>query len=162
MTRTRFDHFPCSIAQTLNVIEDQWAWLIIRDIRMGNRRFTGLQQTLGISKKVLTARLNVLHQHGLIELIETGNPRGGYRLTQKGQELMGVMQMMISWGDKWLYGGSGPITFTHTCGKTSHAKVVCDQCGEEILPGSMQVHPSDQMPEAEQKNWFRYFEVAET
>ena len=161
MMRTRIDHFPCSVAQTLNVIEDQWSWLIVRDIRMGNHRFSRLQQELGISKKILTARINSLLEHGLIEMIEPGVPRSGYALTQQGAELMSILQMMIAWGDKWIYGGTGPLTFTHDCGHHCHGKIVCDQCGEEILPGSMHVQPSEVMTEQQQRQWYQYFNIAD-
>ena len=50
----------CSLAKSLEVIGERWSLLIIRDVMNGNRRFSGIQGSLGIAKNVLSARLQRL------------------------------------------------------------------------------------------------------
>ncbi|WP_208754218.1 winged helix-turn-helix transcriptional regulator [Streptomyces bauhiniae] len=61
----------CSIARTLDVIGEPWSPLILRDVWAGVRRFDHIRADLGISRKVLTERLNHLVEHGVIERLPT-------------------------------------------------------------------------------------------
>ena len=58
MQRTNFGEMACSIARTLDVIGEPWSPLILRDVWVGFTRFEQIQADLGISRKVLTERLN--------------------------------------------------------------------------------------------------------
>ena len=60
MQRTNFGDMACSIARTLDVIGEPWSPLILRDVWAGMNRFDAIQTDLGISRKVLTERLNHL------------------------------------------------------------------------------------------------------
>ena len=60
MQRTNFGEMACSIARTLDVIGEPWSPLILRDVWVGISRFDQIQADLGISRKVLTERLNHL------------------------------------------------------------------------------------------------------
>ena len=60
MQRTNFGEMACSIARTLDVIGEPWSPLILRDVWAGFTRFEQIQADLGISRKVLTERLNHL------------------------------------------------------------------------------------------------------
>lgn len=51
---------PCSIARTLSVIGDTWSIMIIRNAFLGIRRFEDFQKNLGVTRHVLTDRLNTL------------------------------------------------------------------------------------------------------
>ena len=57
----------CSIQQTLDVIGDRWMLLIIRNLFRGARRFSELEEDLGIAKNLLTARLNKLVSAEIVE-----------------------------------------------------------------------------------------------
>ena len=57
----------CSIAKSLEVIGERWSLLIVRDILNGNRRFGQLQQSLGIARNVLSARLQGLVDEDILE-----------------------------------------------------------------------------------------------
>ena len=61
MQRTDFGEMVCSIARTLDVIGEPWSPLILRDVWVGFTRFEQIQADLGISRKVLTERLNPTH-----------------------------------------------------------------------------------------------------
>ena len=79
MQRTSFGHMACSIARTLDVIGEPWSPLILRDVWVGMNRFDQLQADLGISRKVLTERLNRLRKSadGVVHLF---NPDTGERI----------------------------------------------------------------------------------
>jgi DNA-binding HxlR family transcriptional regulator len=96
-----FDHFNCSLAQTLSVIGEHWTMLIIRDAFFGLRRFDEFHKSLGISRNVLSDRLKKLVGAGVLDKSEgPGHPE--YRLTEKGLALQPVMLAMTHWGDTYL------------------------------------------------------------
>src|SRR5689334_23652679 len=145
MQRTDFSEMRCSIARTMDVIGEPWSPLILRDIWVGLSRFEQLQADLGISRKVLTERLNHLVDRGVIgRRPYDQRPRYEYVLTGKGRELVDVLMVMVAWGDKWLAGQAGPPVLYrhHACGEISHVDVTCAHCGEpmhaqdvDVLPG---------------------------
>jgi len=135
----------CSIARTLDVVGEPWSPLILRDVWAGIHRFDAIQADLGISRKVLTERLNHLVDQGVLERRPYDRrPRFEYHLTAKGTELVDVLMVMVGWGDRWLAGADGPpVLYRHrACGETSHVELHCARCGEpmhaddvELLPG---------------------------
>jgi DNA-binding HxlR family transcriptional regulator len=146
MQRTQFGDMACSIARTADVIGEPWSPLVLRNIYIGITRFDQLQQTLGISRKVLAERLRWLTANGVIERREySARPsRHEYVLTAKGLELFEVLMVMVAWGDKWLAGEAGPPVLYrhHGCGELGHAELVCSACGQpmhatdiDVLPG---------------------------
>jgi DNA-binding HxlR family transcriptional regulator len=146
MQRTQFGEMACSIARTADVIGEPWSPLILRNIYIGVTRFDQLQQSLGISRKVLAERLRWLTGNGVLERREYSGkpPRYEYVLTVKGLELFEVLMVMVRWGDKWLAGEAGPPVLYrhHACGQISHAELHCSGCGKpmsatdiDVLPG---------------------------
>jgi len=96
-----FDHFNCSLAQTLSVIGEHWTLLIIRDAFFGLRRFDEFHNSLGISRNVLSVRLKKLVTAGILEKTDgPGHPE--YRLTEKGLALQPALVAMTHWGDTYL------------------------------------------------------------
>jgi DNA-binding HxlR family transcriptional regulator len=146
MQRTQFGDMACSIARTLDVIGEPWSPLILRNLYIGVTRFEQLQQSLGISRKVLTERLRWLAENGVLERREYSArpPRFEYLLTAKGLELCDLLLVMVRWGDRWLAGEAGPPVLYrhHACGESSHVELSCSVCGEpmratdvDVLPG---------------------------
>jgi DNA-binding HxlR family transcriptional regulator len=146
MQRTDFGAMACSIARTLDVIGESWSPLVLRNIYIGVSRFDQLQQSLGISRKVLAERLSWLVEHGVLERREYSSkpPRYEYALTAKGLELFEVLMVMVRWGDKWLAGPAGPPVLYrhHACGQISHVDLHCSVCDQpmratdiDVLPG---------------------------
>jgi len=144
MQRTNFGEMVCSIARTVDVIGEPWSPLVLRDVWAGLTRFEQIQSDLGISRKVLTERLNHLVDHGVLERHPYDNrPRYEYRLTTKGAELVDVLIVMAGWGDKWLAGDAGvPVLRRHhACGQDSGADLRCSQCGEVLNAGDVDLLP---------------------
>jgi DNA-binding HxlR family transcriptional regulator len=119
MYRKTFDGMNCSVARSLDQIGEWWSLLIVRECTLGTRRFDDFQNRLGIARNVLTARLNSLVEHGVLEkvLAEGSEKRCQYRLTAKGEALYPVLVALTQWGDQWC-GHAAPIRFVeHSTGQ---------------------------------------------
>jgi DNA-binding HxlR family transcriptional regulator len=91
------------IKQTLEVMGNKWTGLIIRDLTTGKKRFGELQREIvGISPRTLSQRLDDLEEVGIIEkeIFAEVPPRVEYQLTQKGTDLIPILQQMADWGYK--------------------------------------------------------------
>ena len=142
MQRTDFGQMVCSIARTLDVIGEPWSPLIVRDIWVGMHRFDQLQADLGISRKVLTERLHHLVDHGVLERKPYDQrPRFEYHLTAKGLEVVDILMVMRTFGDRWLAGEAGPPVLYrhHACGKISDVDLRCTECGESMHAGDVEL-----------------------
>ncbi|MER5743879.1 winged helix-turn-helix transcriptional regulator [Streptomyces sp. NPDC002225] len=104
--RTSLADADCAIAQALDVVGDWWTLLIVRDTARGVHRFDALQEELGVSRKVLTERLRLLVDAGVLarEPYQDRPPRYEYRLTPRGRALLPVLIALQDWGDTWLLG----------------------------------------------------------
>ena len=132
MKRTPLDTMNCSIARTLDIVGEWWTLLIVRDVFMGIRRFEQIREDLGISKKVLTDRLNTLVDRGILKKVPIERGFEEYRLTKKGVALHDVLVVVRQWGDQWEAPNGAPIELVHECGKVTHATLTCDCCGEAV------------------------------
>jgi DNA-binding HxlR family transcriptional regulator len=145
----RHGDMACSIARTLDVVGDGWTPLIVRDLYLGISRFDVLARNLGVSRKVLTERLNELLEHGVIERVpyQERPPRYDYHLTQKGRELVGVLLAMRQWGDRWapLEGGPTLLLRHDTCGAVTEPVPHCAVCGELMVPDEVTPLPGPGM-----------------
>lgn len=145
MQRTQFGAMACSIARTMDVAGEPWSPLIVRNIYVGINRFDQLQQSLGISRKVLAERLRSLADAGVLERREySASPaRHEYVLTEMGLDLVEVLMVMVRWGDRWLAGQAGPPVLYrhHTCGQIGHAELHCSECGQPMRPDGIDVLP---------------------
>jgi DNA-binding HxlR family transcriptional regulator len=98
---SRFYDQICPIARTLDIIGDRWTLLIVRDLFLGNTRFSQfLESSAGLPPKVLSDRLKKLEEHGLVKrAVYSQHPlRAEYRLTDKGRTLGPVLEAMVRWG----------------------------------------------------------------
>jgi DNA-binding HxlR family transcriptional regulator len=96
-----FDHMNCSLAQTLNIIGERWTLLILRDAFFGTKRFGQFERSLGIAKNILSARLNMLVEEGIMARREsTEGAHTEYVLTEQGLDLQPVLLSMTHWGDR--------------------------------------------------------------
>jgi DNA-binding HxlR family transcriptional regulator len=142
MRRASFADANCSIARSLEVIGEWWSLLIIRDAFLGVTRFKDFQQRLGIAPNILTARLDTLVAHGVLErrTYEEARDRGDYVLTRKGRALWPVMVTLRQWGDEWEVGRDrAPVRLRHkTCGHVADAALHCGHCGERLVGRDIQ------------------------
>lgn len=138
MAQPTEDHH-CSVARTVDIIGDRWTPLVLRDIALGVSRFDALQRDLGISRKVLSQRLQALLDHGVVDRVayQENPPRHDYVLTEKGTDLAMVLLAVQQFGDRWLAPEQGPpLQWRHlACGEISNPVACCDKCGAAVRPG---------------------------
>ncbi len=105
MKRKSLGASRCPIARTLDIIGDWWSLLIVRDCFMGKRRFGEFEKSLGLAKNILSARLQKLTEHGILELAPAsdGSAYQEYRLTGKGNSLYVVLVALRQWGEDNLF-----------------------------------------------------------
>ncbi len=126
------------MARTLDVVGEKWALLAVREVFLGNRRFDEMVRKTGAPRDTLAARLRTLVGAGILERRQYSDhpPRFEYYLTEVGQDLHPVITTLRQWGDRHLAGGGGPpAIFSHRCGHQLTARLVCESCGEPVLPG---------------------------
>jgi DNA-binding HxlR family transcriptional regulator len=135
MRRKSFEEMNCSVAQTLEVVGEWWSMLIIRDCFLGITRFDDFQERLGISRNILTDRLeHLVKRDVLVRVPYQDHPvRYDYRLTDKGRDLWLVLSAMRQWGDRWEAPDGAPVVVDHrACGHEATVVATCSACGEAI------------------------------
>ncbi len=97
------------IARAIRLLGDAWILLIVMNLLQGPKRFNALRTSLGhISSKTLSHRLKILEELGFVqrEAFLEIPPRVEYHLTEQGQELGAVIEVIEQFGKKHL---SGPV-----------------------------------------------------
>lgn len=92
------------IAGAMEIIGNKWTALILRDLTTGPKRFSELEKSVGgINPRTLSQRLEDLVEHQIItkKTFAEVPPRCEYTLTEKGLDLVPVLQQMAAWGDKY-------------------------------------------------------------
>lgn len=93
----------CPIATTLDILGDRWTLVILRDMVNGKKRFSEfLDSPERITTNVLADRLDLVESAGLAErvLYQERPRRFEYELTEKGRDLLPVMQNICLWANK--------------------------------------------------------------
>lgn len=93
----------CAISRCLGVLSDSWSFLLLRESFLGARTFAQFRDALGIASDVLSARLAVLVERGVLKKTPYQEPgqrtRDAYDLTPAGEELKVVLVAMQQWGE---------------------------------------------------------------
>jgi DNA-binding HxlR family transcriptional regulator len=140
------DTSNCSLGRTVELVGQPWVVLILREIVWGVRRFSDMQAHMGVSKSVLSDRLDHLVEHGVLERRDYQEPgqrkRFEYHLTEKGADLYPVLSALRQWGDKYLAGPEGPsMVVSHAgCGAPVRVKLMCDE-GHEVPVDQLERRP---------------------
>ncbi|MDX1658938.1 MAG: helix-turn-helix domain-containing protein [Nitriliruptorales bacterium] len=104
----------CALARALDRIGHRWTLLVIRELLLGPRRFTDLQEGLpGIATNLLSERLRQLQADGIVTRRELPAPAAStvYELTDAGHELRPTIESLIRWGGRWMQSGPGDDQF---------------------------------------------------
>jgi DNA-binding HxlR family transcriptional regulator len=104
MLKRDYEGQNCSLARALEVVGERWTLLIVRDALLGVRRFDQFQESLGIARNVLAARLNRLVDEGILRRVAYSErpARYEYVLTRKGRDLGIAVAALRQWGDRYL------------------------------------------------------------
>jgi DNA-binding HxlR family transcriptional regulator len=122
----------CTVGRSMAVLGERWTFLVVREVFNGVRRFDDMRIRTAIPRQVLTNRLALLVDHGILRKEPYQLPgeraRHEYRLTQKGLDLYPVLVTIAEWGNRYLADPEGPpVEFVHGgCGAEVHARLECE------------------------------------
>jgi Predicted transcriptional regulators len=91
----------CSLELVMDMIGGKWKPIVLSHLRDGVMRSGELQRTLaGITNKMFTQTVRELETSGLVERIvyPTVPPKVEYRLSEMGESVLPVLDMMMDWG----------------------------------------------------------------
>ena len=131
MERTHYQSSNCSIARTLQVLGEKWTLLILRESFYGATRFEQFHRVLQCPRNLLSQRLTLLVDEGILERSEYREPgsraRKEYHLTDMGHELMPILIAFREWGDRHKADPEGPpVLARHAgCGKDLRVTLTC-------------------------------------
>ena len=137
----------CQVARTMAVLGETASVLVLREVVNGVRRFDDMQRHSGVSRQVLSRRLALLVDEGVLTRVpyraEGERERHEYRLTEKGFELFPILVALSDWGSRHLADAEGPaVTFVHRdCGGQVHAALQCDRGHDVTEPRDVVTAP---------------------
>lgn len=91
----------CPVSATLKVIGGKWKPLILYFVSVDVNRFGQLQRMMpDCSKRMMTTQLRELEADGIInrKVYAEVPPKVEYTLTEKGESLRPLFQMLSQWG----------------------------------------------------------------
>jgi DNA-binding HxlR family transcriptional regulator len=95
-------HQFCPVAKAMEVLDERWTLLIVRELVTGSRHFNELRRGVPrMSPALLSKRLQQLVRAGIVEK-RTDRHEGYYELTPAGQELRPVVEAVGAWGTRWI------------------------------------------------------------
>jgi DNA-binding HxlR family transcriptional regulator len=91
---------PCPIAASLELVGERWALLIVRELSLGNTRFSEIVRETGAPRDRVAARLKALEEIGVLRRTpyQTAPARYDYQLTKSGWSLVPVLDALLAWG----------------------------------------------------------------
>jgi len=104
LSKIEGQHLWCPIDLVIHVIGSRWTIAIVRELATGFKRPSELARVLGkISAKTLTQRLRDLEEWGLVErtAFQEIPPRVEYSLTERGKDLLYVLEALKDLGESW-------------------------------------------------------------
>jgi DNA-binding HxlR family transcriptional regulator len=123
----------CTVGRTMAILGERWTLVVIREVVNGVRRFDDIIRHGGIPRQVLSNRLALLVEQGILRREPYQDPgeraRHEYRLTEKGFDLYPLLVAIAAWGDRYLADPEGsPVEFTHRdCGSLVHSVLECQE-----------------------------------
>ena len=133
---------PTSVSRTLSVIGDRWGFFVLWLALAGVTKFEQFHGILGIARTTLTARLNHLVEHKLLERTEYQSrpPRHDYHLTERGKAICAVLLTLHDWGLDGLSERPHQASVVHgPCGKPLRVEMTCRACGKPSRPNEVEV-----------------------
>jgi DNA-binding HxlR family transcriptional regulator len=125
----------CSIARPAALLGDRWTLVILRQAFLGVKRFEDFQETLGISRSLLSEQLGRLVHAGVLRrepYKDEVRTRDRYRLTEMGLDLYPVLIALRDWGDRYLRDGPRAEIRHKGCGGEPTLELRCSKCGDQM------------------------------
>jgi DNA-binding HxlR family transcriptional regulator len=95
-------HQFCPVSKAMELLDERWTMLVIRELVIGSERFNDLRRGLPrMSPTLLSRRLQQLERAGVVERRVSGKDVR-YTLTEAGEELRPVVEAVGAWGVRWI------------------------------------------------------------
>jgi DNA-binding HxlR family transcriptional regulator len=104
------ENYRCTVSVTLDVIGGKWKPLILWHLSFKTLRFSQLQRRLAkVTQKMLTQQLRELEADGMVhrQVYAEVPPRVEYSLTEQGQSVVPILELMCQWGKDYLQTSTG-------------------------------------------------------
>jgi DNA-binding HxlR family transcriptional regulator len=93
----------CPVTKIMSVLGGRWKFIILYTLRKSAKRFGQINHFIpSISNKVLTEQLRELEEDDIIDrrvLSDRIPVNVEYNLTEKGKEIIPILELMESWGN---------------------------------------------------------------
>ena len=106
-------HEQTCVATAAAIVGAKWTPQLVYALANGVERFGELQKEAGgVNPRTLSARLDELEAQGIVAKVSFSEvpPRVEYRLTQKGRDLLPILECMVEWGEKYNQTTSTAVT----------------------------------------------------
>ncbi len=93
----------CPVAATARILGSKWTLQIIHNLRQ-RRRYCELRARVGnINPTLLSRRLKFLQAEGLVRRLDDPHTSRHveYELTEKGRELLPIVDALAGWANRW-------------------------------------------------------------
>jgi len=100
----------CPVGRALDLVGDRWSLLIVREAFDGVRRFSDFQRRLGMSRSMLSQRLQALLEADVLaqQPLAAGRSYQEYVLTERGRALFPLVVALRQWGEAFLFAKGEP------------------------------------------------------
>ncbi|MFG1883036.1 winged helix-turn-helix transcriptional regulator [Micromonospora sp. NPDC049102] len=121
----------CTVSRAMEILGERWTMVVLREVFSGVRRFDDMRVRTGVPRQVLTNRLALLVERGVLRREPYREPgsrlRHEYRLTAMGMALWPVLVAVLGWGDRYLADAEGPpLSVEHRdCGAPVRVELRC-------------------------------------
>ena len=124
----------CPIPNSVELIGEKWAFLILRGAFNGLQHFEEFQAGLGIARNILSDRLAKLVAGGILERCSDAEDRRKviYSLSAKGEALLPVVLAVRQWGEDWGHGSQDIILADRRDGLPIRRICIQAQDGREL------------------------------
>ena len=112
---------PEHLSRAMSLIGDVWTLALVYNLMSGARRFGELLEAMGnVSPKTVSQRLKMLEQQGFVirQAFAEIPPRVEYHLTEKGLALMGVIEAIRQFAERYLVDEEDSKTLPPASGKS--------------------------------------------
>lgn len=92
----------CPVAKAMELLDERWTLLIVRELMSGSERFNELRRGVPrMSPTLLSRRLGQLVRAGIVDKTADGAD-SRYVLTEAGLELKPIVELVGVWGVRWI------------------------------------------------------------
>ncbi|MDX3934492.1 helix-turn-helix domain-containing protein [Stenotrophomonas sp.] len=126
----------CPVGRALDLVGDRWSLLIVREAFDGVRRFSDFQRRLGMSRSMLSQRLQALLEAEVLaqQPLAEGRSYQEYVLTERGRALFPLVVALRQWGEAFLFAPGEPrsVLQADSDGRLLAPMRPCDQRGQVV------------------------------